>query len=44
VYLTGVAGKLAHQKLGLHMVATDLIEQLPNAMKSFDKIICNSQR
>ena len=44
VYLTGMAGNLAHQKLGLHMVATDLIEQLPNAMKSFDKIISNSQR
>jgi NAD(P)H-hydrate epimerase len=38
VYLTGMAGNLAHQKLGLHMVATDLIEQLPNAMKPFDKI------
>ena len=39
VYLTGMAGNLAYQKLGLHMVATDLIEQLPNAMKPFDKII-----
>ncbi len=39
VYLTGIAGNLAHQKLGLHMAATDLIEQLPSAMKPFDKII-----
>ena len=44
VYLTGMAGNLAHQKLGLHMTATDLIEQLPSAMKPFDKIISNSQR
>jgi ADP-dependent NAD(P)H-hydrate dehydratase len=44
VYLTGMAGNLAHEKVGLHMVATDLIEQLPNAMKSFDKIVSNSQR
>jgi ADP-dependent NAD(P)H-hydrate dehydratase len=39
VYLTGIAGDLAYQKVGLHMVATDLIEQLPTAMKPFDKII-----
>ena len=38
VYLTGIAGELAYQKVGLHMVATDLIEQLPSAMKPFDKI------
>lgn len=44
VYLTGMAGNLAHRKLGLHIVATDLIEQLPSAMKSFDKIIFNPQR
>jgi len=44
VYLTGMAGKLAHRKLGLHIAATDLIEQLPSAMKSFDKIIFNPQR
>lgn len=39
VYLTGIAGHLAYQKVGLHMVATDLIEQLPTAMKPFDKIV-----
>ena len=38
VYLCGIAGSLAHQRVGLHMVATDLIEELPNAMKPFDKI------
>ena len=39
VYLSGIAGDLAYQRVGLHMVATDLIEELPNAMKPFDKII-----
>ena len=38
VYLCGIAGSLAYQRVGLHMVATDLIEELPNAMKPFDKI------
>jgi ADP-dependent NAD(P)H-hydrate dehydratase len=39
VYLTGMAGDLAYKRVGLHMVATDLIEQLPNVMKPFDKAI-----
>jgi ADP-dependent NAD(P)H-hydrate dehydratase len=38
IYLCGIAGSLAYQRVGLHMVATDLIEELPNAMKPFDKI------
>ena len=38
VYLCGIAGSLAYQRVGLHMVETDLIEELPNAMKPFDKI------
>jgi ADP-dependent NAD(P)H-hydrate dehydratase len=38
VYLCGIAGSLAYKRVGLHMVATDLIEELPNAMKPFDKI------
>lgn len=37
-YFNGVAGDLALRKVGLHMIASDLIEQLPNAMKTFDKI------
>jgi ADP-dependent NAD(P)H-hydrate dehydratase len=41
VYLCGIAGSLAYQRVGLHMVATDLIEELPNAMKPFDKINSN---
>jgi NAD(P)H-hydrate repair Nnr-like enzyme with NAD(P)H-hydrate dehydratase domain len=39
VYLCGVAGSLDYQRVGLHMVATDLIEELPNAMKPFDKTV-----
>jgi ADP-dependent NAD(P)H-hydrate dehydratase len=39
VYLSGIAADLAYQRVGLHMVATDLVEELPNAMKPFDKII-----
>jgi ADP-dependent NAD(P)H-hydrate dehydratase len=38
VYLCGITGSLAYKRVGLHMVATDLIEELPNAMKPFDKI------
>lgn len=38
VYFNGVAGNLAYDKVGLHMVATDLIDCLPNAMKPFDSV------
>jgi ADP-dependent NAD(P)H-hydrate dehydratase len=38
VYLNGVAANLAYERVGLHLVATDVIEDLPNAMKPFDKI------
>jgi ADP-dependent NAD(P)H-hydrate dehydratase len=38
VYFNGVAGNLAYDKVGLHMIATDLLECLPNAMKSFDSV------
>ena len=38
VFLNGVAASLAYERVGLHMVATDLIEDLPNAMKPFDLI------
>jgi NAD(P)H-hydrate epimerase len=36
VYFNGVAGSLAYRRVGLHLVATDLIEDLPTAMKPFD--------
>jgi NAD(P)H-hydrate epimerase len=38
VYLSGMAADLAYQRVGLHMVATDIIDELPNAIKPFDKI------
>ena len=38
IYFNGIAGNLAYTLLGLHLTATDLIENLPNAMKSFDLI------
>ena len=38
VFLNGVAASLAYERVGLHMVATDIIEDLPNAMKPFDLI------
>lgn len=39
VYFNGVAASIAAEKVGLHMVATDLIENIPHAMKTFDKIM-----
>ena len=37
-YFNGLAGKAVQKNLGLHMVATDLLDALPGIMKSFDKI------
>jgi NAD(P)H-hydrate epimerase len=38
VYINGLAGNIALRRVGLHMVATDIIDSLPAAMKPFDKI------
>jgi ADP-dependent NAD(P)H-hydrate dehydratase len=38
VYLNGLAALQASKKLGLHLLATDLIDNLPYVMKKFDKI------
>ena len=38
VYFNGIAADLSYQRVGLHMTATDLIGDLPNAIKSYDKI------
>jgi NAD(P)H-hydrate epimerase len=38
VYFNGLAGIMAYQKSGLHMVATDLLDNLPQVMKKFDQI------
>lgn len=38
VYLNGIAGSIALKQTGFHMIATDLLNSLPSAMKPFDKI------
>jgi len=38
VYLNGLAGSLAFKRAGLHVIATDLLDALPDAMKPFDKV------
>jgi ADP-dependent NAD(P)H-hydrate dehydratase len=38
VYFNGAAASLAHRRLGLHMVATDIIDELPNVLKNYDVI------
>lgn len=38
VYFNGVAASMAYRRLGLHVVATDIIDELPNALKDFDII------
>jgi NAD(P)H-hydrate epimerase len=38
VYVNGKAGFLAQKKYGLHIVATDLLDFIPFAMKPFDKV------
>lgn len=37
-FVNGRAGMMAQKRLGLHMVAGDLIEHIPAAMKPFDRI------
>ena len=38
IYFNGLAARFAYERVGLHMVATDLIENLPKVMTPFDKI------
>jgi ADP-dependent NAD(P)H-hydrate dehydratase len=38
VYLNGLAGKLAFKHSGLHIIATDLLETLPDVMKPYDQV------
>jgi ADP-dependent NAD(P)H-hydrate dehydratase len=38
VYFNGIAGNLAYNKMGLHILATDLIESLPDVIKPFDVV------
>ncbi|MEM4310801.1 MAG: NAD(P)H-hydrate dehydratase [Nitrososphaerales archaeon] len=37
-YINGIAGERAYQKLGLHIMATDLIDELPFILKPFDRV------
>jgi ADP-dependent NAD(P)H-hydrate dehydratase len=41
VYLNGLAGIMAYQKVGLHMAASDLLDNLPEVTKRFDQIESN---
>ena len=38
LYVNGVAGNLAFKKAGLHIITTDLVDNLPVVMKKFDKV------
>ena len=38
-FICSLAGKEIQSKLGLHITSMDLIDELPNVMKPFDKII-----
>jgi NAD(P)H-hydrate epimerase len=38
IYFNGLAANKVYDHVGLHMMATDLLEKLPEVMKGFDKI------
>ena len=38
-FINGLAGKTVQKKFGLHMTSMDLLDELPFAMKPFDKIV-----
>jgi NAD(P)H-hydrate epimerase len=38
-FINGLAGRLVQKRNGLHMVATDLIDEIPSVMKPFDKVM-----
>ena len=38
VYINGLAGKAVQRKYGLHMTSMDLLDEIPKAMKPFDRI------
>ena len=37
VYLNGLAARRAQRRIGLHMIATDLLEELPKVFQGYDK-------
>lgn len=38
-FVNGLAGKAVQKKFGLHMTSMDLLDEIPNVMKPFDKIV-----
>jgi NAD(P)H-hydrate epimerase len=38
-FINGLAGMTVQKKLGLHMTSMDLLDEIPNVMKPFDKIV-----
>ena len=38
-FINGLAGKAVQKRLGLHMTSMDLLDEIPNVMKPFDKIV-----
>ncbi|MFB5647257.1 MAG: NAD(P)H-hydrate dehydratase, partial [Candidatus Nitrosomaritimum yanchengensis] len=38
-FINGLAGKAVQKKFGLHMTSMDLLDEIPNVMKPFDKIV-----
>jgi len=38
-FINGLAGKAAQKRLGLHMTSMDLLDEIPSAMKPFDRIV-----
>jgi len=38
-FINGLAGKIVQKKFGLHMTSMDLVDEIANAMKTFDKIV-----
>ena len=37
-YINGAAGNRAYKRLGLHIMPTDIIDEIPEVMKKFDKV------
>ncbi|MFQ5970038.1 MAG: NAD(P)H-hydrate dehydratase [Nitrososphaerales archaeon] len=37
-YINGTAGDLAYRKLGLHILPTDVVDEMTNVMKKFDSL------
>ena len=38
-FINGLAGKAVQKRVGLHMTSMDLLDEIPNVMKPFDKIV-----